>query len=396
MTDTLSQLITEADRCVACGLCLPYCPTYQKTGSEADSPRGRIQLMRAVAQDMLPNNDRFKAHIDLCLSCRSCESACPNNVQYGKLADITRALLIPKKSWQYGLARPLIASRNVQYIVGNLLWLTQLLKLKPLLACMLPVMKKLGLISRPTRWKKAYYAYKANSLKQPHNTVQLFLGCASNAFDQQTLKATVFVCQQLGIDVIVAPSQSCCGSIARQMGDAATAQSLTKKNQQAFDPHILMISVASGCSAGLKDYLPNHNVLDIHTFLADCDWSQVHIAPANMTIHVQDPCSLRNTLQGAKAVYTLLSRIPQARVLPLAHNAQCCGGAGAYMLTQPEMANALLQDKVTSIKENDVAILATANIGCALHIAHGLREQNQYVTVLHPMMIIAKQMGFTL
>ena len=116
----------------------------------------------------------------------------------------------------------------------------------------------------------------------------------------------------------------------------------------------------------------------------------------NITIHVQDPCSLRNTLQGAKAVYTLLSRIPQARVLPLAHNAQCCGVAGAYMLTQPEMANALLQDKVTSIKENDVAILATANIGCALHIAHGLREQNQYVTVLHPMMIIAKQMGFTL
>lgn len=396
MTDTLSQLIIEADRCVACGLCLPYCPTYQKTGSEADSPRGRIQLMRAVAQDILPNNDRFKAHIDLCLSCRSCESACPNNVQYGKLADITRALLIPKKSWQYSLAKPLIASRNVQYIVGNLLWLSQLLKLKSWLTRMLPVMEKLGSITRPTQWKKTYYAQKSKNLQQPHKTVQLFLGCASNTFDQQTLKATMFVCQQLGIDVIVAPSQSCCGSIARQMGDADTAQALTLTNQQAFDPHTPIISVASGCSAGLKDYLPNHNVLDIHTFLADCDWSQVHIAPANITIHVQDPCSLRNTLNGAKAVYTLLSRIPQARVLPLAHNAQCCGGAGAYMLTQPEMANMLLQDKVTSIKENDVAILATANIGCALHIAHGLREQNQYVTVLHPMTIIAKQMGFTL
>jgi glycolate oxidase iron-sulfur subunit len=396
MSDTLSQLITEADRCVACGLCLPYCPTYQKTGSEADSPRGRIQLMRAVAQDILPNNDRFKAHIDLCLSCRSCESVCPNNVQYGKLADITRALFIPKKYWQYSLAKSLIASRSFQYIVGNLLWLAQTLKVQPLLGRMMPIMRKLNLITRPTHWKKTYYAQQPNSFQNPHKTVQLFLGCASNVFDQQALKATVFVCQHLGIDVIIAPSQSCCGSIARQMGDASTAQSLTLTNQQAFDPNIPIISVASGCSAGLKDYLPKHKVIDIHTFLAECDWSNVQIVPANMTIYVQDPCSLRNTLNGAQAVYTLLNRIPQARVLPLAHNAQCCGGAGAYMLTQPEMANALLQDKITSIKENDVAVLATANIGCALHIAHGLREQNQHVTVLHPMVIVAKQMGFTL
>jgi glycolate oxidase iron-sulfur subunit len=395
MSETLSDLISEAERCVACGLCLPHCPTYQKTGSEADSPRGRIQLMRAVAQDILPNNDRFKTHIDLCLSCRSCESACPNNVQYGKLADITRCLLMPKKSWSYRIAKPFIRYRTLQYVLGNSMWLTQQLKLNKLLARLMPLSQKVGLITRPKHWKNTYLApSNANIQFTPLKTIQLFLGCASNGFDQQTLQAAVYVCNQLGINVVIPPMQTCCGSIARQMGDSETSETMVLKNIQAFDANMPIVSIASGCGAGLKDYLPKHKILDIHSFLAECDWSQVSLIPLHATIHVQDPCTLRNTLKGTSAVYKILNHIPQTHVLPLPNNSHCCGGAGAYMLTQPKMANSLREDKIKTIIDHNVSILATANIGCGLHIANGLREQSHNVRVIHPLQIIATQMGF--
>ena len=385
---TLESLATEADRCVACGLCLPHCPTYRKTGSEADSPRGRIQLMRAVSQGVLPNNARFQEHIDLCLSCRSCESACPNTVNYGALVDATRALHIPKSSLWYRFSKPLLRSPALQQIFGKLLWLLQFTGVQHVLARVWPVLQGLQKVDPPHAWNSVY---PASAAKQ--GAVSLFLGCASNALDQQTLRASVYVLNQLGYDVHV-PPQNCCGSIARQMGDAAERQQLVAQNRSHFDPALPVISCASGCGAALKEDLAEHQVHDIHSFLAQCDWQHIELAPLPAQIHVQDPCTLRNVLKGQQAVYNLLKKIPQADIQPLPGNAQCCGGAGTYMLTQTDMAERLLADKLSAIDKMQTNILVTANIGCGLHIARGLSKQNKSAQVLHPVHLLARQMGY--
>lgn len=395
MSLSIKELIVEADRCVACGLCLPHCPTYRKTGSEADSPRGRIQLMRAVAQDILPNNARFNEHIELCLSCRSCESACPNNVNYGALVDTSRALFMPIKSPWLSLTKPLVRYRSLQYTLSGSIWFLQQLKLGGLLKRLLPVAKLLPELPKPTAWKTLYPANQGDkSISANKNAVSLFLGCATNTLDNDTLKASIYVLNQLGVDVHVPAKQTCCGSIARQMGDTKTAENLISINQLTFEESMPIVTVASGCGAGLNDYLPTHKVQDISAFLMTCDWSNVNIAATNERIYVQDPCSLRNVQKSQLAVYDLLKKIPQAEISPLANNGQCCGGAGAYMLTQPKMASALRDDKISAIKDNSVTKLATSNIGCSLHIAEGLRAQHLNVVVEHPIQIIAKQMGY--
>jgi len=389
MTLSLKELTAEADRCVACGLCLPHCPTYRKTGSEADSPRGRIQLIRAVSQDILPNSARFKEHIDLCLSCRSCESACPNSVSYGALVDTTRALYIKKESLWLTVAKPFIRHRALSYICTWPLWLLSKAKLLGALKRIVPAAKLLPTISKPIAWKALYPATKPK-----HGAVSLFLGCATNAFDNQTLSASIYVLNALGYDVHVPTAQTCCGSIARQAGDAVEADALLAKNGASFDRTMPILSTASGCGAGLQDYLTTHQVQDISTFLINCDWSVAEITPLQQRIFVQDPCSLRNGLKAKKAVYDLLKKIPTADIQALPGNGQCCGGAGAYSITQPEMANTLRDDKLAAMQSNQVSILATSNIGCSLHITKGLENAGMDIDVLHPVQIIAKQMGF--
>ena len=294
----------------------------------------------------------------------------------------------------YSLAKVLIRHRFLQSVLNHMLWFNQTIGINTIINRLVPISRRLPKLTYTPLWKLNYLA----SNRSANNKVSLFLGCASNTLDADTLKASIFVLNALNIDVEIPPTQGCCGSIARQMGDAAEAKNLIKHNAIAFTSNQPIITIASGCGAGLHDYHPQHKIIDISTYLLSCDWSKVKIAPLKQKILVQDPCSLRNVQGAQQAVYHLLNRIPQADIVGLAGNAQCCGGAGAYMLTQPDMANALRLDKLHAIQNeiiNDTeVILCTSNIGCSLHIAAGLREQKMNVRVLHPIQIIAAQMGY--
>lgn len=374
-----TALIEKTAPCVACGLCLPYCPTYLKTQSEADSPRGRIMLTQAVAQGTLPMNERYMAHIDLCLACRACESACPNHVPYGEIVDEARAMIHEKRppSLSQRLAMRLVKNPAWWKIGGFALRLANLLGLHKLIPA-------IPAVARQYRFKSRYDA--ANSI----GDVSLFLGCATSVLDTQTLAAAIFVLNRLGYTVHIPSAQACCGGLHRQAGDQAGADALDDRNRAAFGD-MPILAVASGCGARLIETMPER-VQDISAFLARAaDWDNVAIAPLAATIAVQDPCSLRNGLKAEKHPYALLKRIPGADVKPLPGNAQCCGGAGSYMLTQPEMANRLRDDKISACQSIDPAYLATSNIGCALHLAKGLGGDAR---IAHPVWIVARQMGF--
>jgi len=394
-----NNLIAETGRCVACGLCLPHCPTYRITMTEGDSPRGRLHLISAVAQGKLPANPRFVEHIGLCLSCRACENACPNGVHYGALADSARALIaqtLPRPGWQRLVQLAggwILSSRRRSATVGRILRLIQVSGLRRLARLSTRLQKLDALLPSvplPQSWRNCYPA------AIPRGEVCLFLGCVSNMLDSNTLRAAVFVLNRLGYTVHIPPRQTCCGALPRNAGDKAQADALAARNADVFSRHagLPLLSVASGCGASLHEHV-GRPVQDVSAFLAQAgNWESAAITPLDATILVHDSCTLSNVLHQQQPVYELLHRIPGARVLPLPGNDQCCGGAGAYMLTQETMARRLRDDKIQACREAAGTLLATSNIGCALHIAAGLRETGLNVEVAHPVLLLARQMGF--
>ena len=397
----------EAARCVACGLCLPHCPTYRKTLNEADSPRGRIFLMAALLEHKLPLSPQLVGHLDLCLTCRACENACPSKVRYGQLADGVRALIKPERlrpMHRQVLRRMLFRTLASPWLLqgaGGLLRVYQRSGLQGLVRKS-HLLEALGLSRAEARLPQLSSPPRLGlhpALAPPRGTVGLFLGCVAQLSDAETLHAAVFVLNRLGYAVQVAPRQACCGALHEHSGERETAQRLAQENRSAFAGLELqaIVHTASGCGTTLTEYTPPlaAPVLDISTFLATAQgWEQVALAPLANSIAVHEPCLSRNVLHDQGAPYALLRRIPGATIMALAGNDQCCGAAGVYALTQPEMAARLLRDKIDAIKTGGARTIATSNPGCAMHLADGLQAEGWKVAVLHPVTLVARQMGY--
>ena len=437
-------LLAEANRCVSCGLCLPYCPTYRLTMSEADSPRGRIALMSGVASGNLPMNERFVQHMDRCLTCRACEAVCPNNVAYGQLIDAARVMIVTsssdllsgsagtKKSWLRKWLEIEFITKPFRF--DQLRIFFRFFQKSGLLQRL----QKSGLLGRTKLAKLIAQVppsigspYAADNIKETisgwravypavgkqRGKVGLFLGCVARLADVETLNSTIFVLNRLGYTVFVPSTQTCCGALHQHGGDKAKAMMLARQNRKAFGELDLssIITTASGCGVQLaecgaykvqrsnhlvekveKDNCPDFSslIIDVNKFLVSANgWNDVDILPLSSKIAVQDPCSLRNGLRDQVHVYTLLSYIPEIQVAPLAGNDQCCGAAGTYFIDQPDFAMKLQAEKISAVRDNDIRYLVTSNIGCSLHIASGLRAIGSSVEVLHPVTLLARQMG---
>ena len=419
-------IIDESNQCVSCGLCLPHCPTYRVLKSEADSPRGRIALMNGVANGRIALNARFIQHMDRCLTCRACEAVCPNSVSYGRLIDEARALIADqsksaaaarKSNWRIALERLLLTQptrldrlRRLLHFLQKREWLGGLRKLGLIeknrifkFIAQLPVVKfpytapadEENTASNSNTWRPVYPAQG-----EKRGEVALFLGCVARVTDVATLNSSIYVLNRLGYTVHIPRDQTCCGAIYQHSGALEQAGALVQRNKKAFAEFDAVISTASGCGVQLLESGvagEQGKVMDISQFLMVAKgWESIDIASLAQKILVHEPCSLRHVLREQAYPYQLIARIPGAEAVPLAGNDQCCGAAGTYFIDQPEIADILLQNKITAVKESKTQYLVTSNIGCAMHIANGLYENGIHVEVLHPVTLLARQMGLEL
>ncbi|HEV3146967.1 MAG TPA: (Fe-S)-binding protein [Gemmataceae bacterium] len=400
--------------CVHCGLCTSACPTYVETGNEADSPRGRIYLMRSVIDGRVPLDDTVKGHLDLCLNCRACETACPSGVQYGKLIEpfrlhmvktgdaVQRLPWIQRQALEYVLPYrrrnrlALMPARWMQY-----LGLDRLMEKLGLLSLMPRSLRQMhGMLPR----LKPHYGSLPNLLAAEGTRrarVGLFLGCVADAIYPETNFATAKVLQKNGCEVVIPRNQGCCGALHYHAGQEEPAVKFAEKNLAAFgftsaeweSLDAIVVNVA-GCGAMLKDYshLLHHSeigqkfakkVKDVSEFLIELGTVKPE-HPLKLRATYHDACHLCHAQQIRKPPRQLLEMIPGLELVPLAETEICCGAAGSYNLTQPEMAERLGERKMRHILENKAEAVFTANAGCLLQIARHLKKQNPEIWVAHP------------
>ncbi|HEV3021608.1 MAG TPA: heterodisulfide reductase-related iron-sulfur binding cluster [Pirellulales bacterium] len=398
--------------CVHCGLCTASCPTYVELGDENDGPRGRIYLMRAVTDGRLELNQGVRRHLELCLDCRACETACPSGVQYGKLIEPFRVAMEhtpdgAKKSadwfhrWiLFGVfpypdrMRRLLGPARLAQRLG----LVRLAEGLGLMRLLPPRMRQLvGMLPPPANAQQPLAEFLP--AKGPRRAkVALFTGCVADVMFRSTHWATARVLQENGCDVHVPRGQGCCGAIHFHAGAADAARELADANLAGFDlasVDAVIVNVA-GCGAMLKDYGHHWHdsrqagrasfaakIKDIHEFLDALGLIEPK-GEIRLTATYHDACHLGHAQKIREAPRRILARVPGLELRDLPETEICCGAAGTYNLTEPEMAGRLSRRKLANIVRTQAQIVLTANAGCLLQIGREARQQGQRLWVAHP------------
>jgi glycolate oxidase iron-sulfur subunit len=386
--------------CVHCGLCLPSCPTYQETGRESSSPRGRIYAMRGVAEGRIALDRDVVDEMYLCLACRACESACPAGVQYGRLVESMRAEIDHRgarsrvtRVLQRLVLRRVVADPTVLRVVAGLLrfyqrrGLRRLLRASRLLRAVPSLRRAEGMLpALPDRHRAPRLTPAAEPAR---GQVGFFAGCLMPELFGPINAATLRVLARNGFDVHAPAGQRCCGALHAHSGDARAASRLHERNARSFETEDVVVVNSAGCGSALRDPgdALSGKVRDVSEFLHDVGLAA---APGRLSLRVayDDPCHLQHGQRVAAAPRALLRAIPGLELFDLPGAQDCCGAAGIYNLVQPEMSERLLQRKIDAIRRTAPQVVATGNPGCLLQLQRGVREAGLDVEILHPVELL--------
>src|SRR5437660_9669906 len=399
--------------CIHCGLCLSSCPTYRVLGSEMDSPRGRIYLMRALDEGRATITDSFVEHMFRCLDCRACETACPSGVHFGHMMEEMRGKIVEERPAHW-LARLIlkhvfpypvrfqIASRMLQlYRVSGfqgLMRQTGLLRwLSPRMAAAEALMPEIGMETGVS----LNSFYRAEGKKE--GTVAFFSGCVMNSMLGSINRSSVRLLTAAGYDVVVPGEQICCGALANHAGLRDTAKEMARKNIAAFPIEKLnaIIINAAGCGAMLKEYPLliegagpfSSKVKDIAEFLVSTRILERLRTPMDRRVGYDDPCHLVHGQGIRTEPRTLLKAIPGIQFVEIEGADQCCGSAGIYNITQNELSMEILDRKMEKIQKAHIDVLATGNPGCMFQFRYGAQKFGMHLEVVHPVELLAHSLG---
>lgn len=386
-----------ADRCVMCGLCLPHCPTYALAADEAESPRGRIALTRAIVDGRLHPDAVAIGHIDQCLGCRSCESACPSDVAFEQILVRIRAIVEPHRTGR-SLIHRLTASPRLFSLLARLLVATRATSWLPPFAALLPAGSPWRRWLREMPRPASRLAVARRSTPTAKRSTLLFQGCVAGSFDRDTLAAAQRLLSRLGHAVMLSESGLCCGALPRHGGHGAAAGRLTKSTHASLASAIgagTIAVTASGCHGSLLETMQGSgcDIVDATALIvADDAFPSLRFRPLAHRAVLHLPCSQVNGSRSVDATRRALARIPALTVIDLPTKPNCCGAAGIQFLEQPAIADALRNQRLDQVDDLEADLLLTSNIGCRMHLANGLRHRGRPIETIHPLTLLARQL----
>lgn len=408
----LAPAYEDYTRCVHCGLCLNHCPTYRLWQLEADSPRGRIRQMILVNEGQLPTSSVFVEHIDKCLDCRACETACPSGVEYGKLVEYARAKIESeyKRPWPTRMMRQFVFQKLLPFppriaSAAKLLRFYQRSGLQKA-ARGTGLLRLFGLAKRESLLPQIDDEFFFDKLGkmfpaagERRARVAFFAGCIANVTFSKLNEATIRVLTANGCEVVVPDEQFCCGALAGHAGFRDAARELARRNLAAFEKGEFdaILTNAAGCGSTMKEYErlfapdePEHakaaafavKIRDVTEFLAALGLT-AKLRQLAVRVTYQDSCHLLHGQKVREAPRQLLKAIPGLDFVELPYSDICCGSAGIYNVTQTDASLELLEEKMKRAKSTGARVIATANPGCLLQMRAGVELHKTGQEVLH-------------